>query len=130
MPLTKIHINEAYKIVRYNDMRDEQILTDVKECIGAGRTPVILSRYKDHSEKLYERVKGICGQSIFADGNDSGKEHRAICGQMRTVTPEETMILVATGKLIGEGFDFPRLDTLIMATPVSFGVLWSSMQGG
>ena len=49
----KIHINEAYKIVRYNDMRDEQILTDVKECIGVGRTPVILSRYKDHSEKLY-----------------------------------------------------------------------------
>lgn len=30
------------------------------------------------------------------------------------------MVLVATGSLIGEGFDFPRLDTLIMATPVSF----------
>ena len=30
------------------------------------------------------------------------------------------MILVATGSLVGEGFDFPRLDTLIMATPVSF----------
>ena len=116
----KIHINEAYKIVRYNDMRDEQILTDVKECIGAGRTPVILSRYKDHSEKLYERVKEYADRVFLLTGNDSGKEHRAICEQMRTVTPEETMILVATGKLIGEGFDFPRLDTLIMATPVSF----------
>ncbi|MGB8454242.1 MAG: hypothetical protein WCD89_18160 [Anaerocolumna sp.] len=30
------------------------------------------------------------------------------------------MILIATGKLIGEGFDFPRLDTLIMATPVAW----------
>ncbi len=39
---------------------------------------------------------------------------------MNQVTPKESMILVATGKLIGEGFDYPRLDTLIMATPVAW----------
>lgn len=33
---------------------------------------------------------------------------------------KETVILIATGSLIGEGFDFPRLDTLFMAMPVSF----------
>ena len=32
----------------------------------------------------------------------------------------ESLILIATGSLVGEGFDFPRLDTLFMATPVSF----------
>lgn len=40
--------------------------------------------------------------------------------QMHQVNNDETMILVATGSLVGEGFDFPRLDTLFMATPVSF----------
>lgn len=29
----------------------------MKNCVSAGRTPVVLSRYKDHSEKLYERLK-------------------------------------------------------------------------
>lgn len=34
------------------------------------------------------------------------------------------MILVATGQKIGEGFDLPRLDTLMLAAPVSYeGVL-------
>lgn len=38
---------------------------------------------------------------------------------MGKVSVHESLILVATGSLIGEGFDFSRLDTLIMATPVS-----------
>ena len=33
---------------------------------------------------------------------------------------EETMIVVATGQKIGEGFDCPRLDTLMLASPVKF----------
>ena len=39
---------------------------------------------------------------------------------MQQVPDGESLILIATGSLIGEGFDYPRLDTLIMATPVSF----------
>ena len=39
---------------------------------------------------------------------------------MHQVSNDETMILIATGSLIGEGFDFPRLDSLMIATPISF----------
>ena len=62
----KMHPNEAYEILRQNEVRDEQILSDVKECIAAGRTPVILSKYKDHSERLYERIKD-CADKVFPD---------------------------------------------------------------
>ncbi|MEF1284841.1 hypothetical protein QTN94_12900 [Vibrio sp. M250220] len=31
-----------------------------------------------------------------------------------------TQVLVATGRFIGEGFDLPRLDTLVLALPVSW----------
>ena len=116
----KMHPNEAYEIIHNNDVRDEQIIEDVKNCVSAGRTPVVLSRYKDHSEKLYERLKSYADYVFLMTGNNSKKEHRKILEQMRQVNNDESMILVATGSLVGEGFDFPRLDTLFMATPVSF----------
>lgn len=53
-------------------------------------------------------------------GTNSKKEHRRILQEMSLVKTTDSMILVATGKLIGEGFDFPRLDTLIMAAPVAW----------
>lgn len=116
----KMHPNEAYEMLRHNEARDEQILSDVKNCIAAGRTPVILSKYKDHSERLYDQMKGYADKVFLMTGNNSKKEHKQIREQLQQTAPEETLALVATGSLIGEGFDFPRLDTLIMATPVSF----------
>lgn len=115
-----MHPNEAYEILRHNEMRDKQIIADVKACVSAGRTPVVLSKYKDHSEKLYESVKDCADYVFLLTGNNSKREHRKIREQLQLVKTEETLILVATGSLVGEGFDFPRLDTLIMATPVSF----------
>ena len=116
----KMHPNEAYEIIHNNDVRDEQIIEDVKNCVAAGRTPVVLSRYKDHSEKFYERLKGYADHVFLMTGNNSKKEHRKILEQMHQVDKNESLILIATGSLVGEGFDFPRLDTLFMATPVSF----------
>lgn len=116
----RMHPNEAYEIIRHNEMRDEQIISDIKECIAAGRTPVVLSRYRDHSEKIYDRVKDYADKVFLMTGDNSKKEHKEIREELRSVAAEETLILVATGSLVGEGFDFPRLDTLIMATPVSY----------
>lgn len=116
----KMHPNEAYEIIHNNEIRDEQIIEDVKSCVLVGRTPVILSRYKDHSEKLYERLKNSADYVFLMTGNNSKKEHKKILEQMQQVAKNESLILIATGSLVGEGFDFPRLDTLFMATPISF----------
>ena len=116
----KMHPNEAYEILRKNSDRDEMILSDVRKCVADGRTPVVLSKYVDHSERLYRRMKDDADHVFLLSGQNSKKEHKEILEQMNRVKPEESMILVATGKLIGEGFDFPRLDTLIMATPVAW----------
>ena len=39
---------------------------------------------------------------------------------LQNVSPDEDVVVVATGKYIGEGFDSPRLDTLLLAMPISW----------
>lgn len=116
----KMHPNEAYEIIRNNEDRDELIIRDVKQCVDSGRKPIILSKYVDHSLRLYQQLINYADKVFLLSGRNSKKEHKEILKQMNQVAPEESMILVATGKLIGEGFDYPRLDTLIMATPVAW----------
>lgn len=115
----QLTINEAYELVRDSATRNEQILTDAKACIDAGRCPVLLTRYKEHARKLYEKLDGVADHTFLLLGENSAKNRRDIFEAMQNVPPEESLLLVATGKLIGEGFDYPRLDTLMMATPVA-----------
>ncbi len=115
----KMHPNVAYDIIHGNTTRDDQIVRDVKICVEQGRTPVVLSKYKDHSETLYNRLKAYADHVFLMTGNNSKREHKKILEQLRNVNLNESIILIATGSLIGEGFDYPRLDTLFMAMPVS-----------
>ena len=116
----KLHVNEAYELIRDNEIRNDQIIADIKSCIENGRTPVVLTKYKDHAAMLYEQVKFYADNVFLLTGTKSKKEQKAIRSAMEQVSEKESLILIATGQLIGEGFDYPRLDTLILATPVAW----------
>ena len=111
--------NDAYELIRNNDVRDEQIIRDVADCVQAGRTPVVLTKYVDHANKLSERLKKYADRLILLTGANGTKVRRAQVKELNEVDDSDSLILVGTGSLLGEGFDFPRLDTLFMATPVS-----------
>ena len=115
----QLTINEAYELVRDSETRNEQIIADAKACIDTGRCPVLLTRYKEHARMLYEKLDGYADYTFLLLGENSSKMRRDIFEAMQHVPPEESLLLVATGKLIGEGFDYPRLDTLLMATPIA-----------
>lgn len=111
--------NDAYELIRNNDVRDEQIIRGVADCVQAGRTPVVLTKYVDHAKKLSERLKTYADRLILLTGANGTKARRAQVEELNKVDDLDSLILVGTGSLLGEGFDFPRLDTLFMATPVS-----------
>ena len=117
---SKNDINGAYNLISENQFRCDMIVEDTKQAVEAGRTPVILTRYKEQAKKLYDHLQGSADFVFLLYGDNSDKENSEIRRKLKSVPDDKSMILVATGQKIGEGFDFPRLDTLMLAAPVSF----------
>jgi len=116
----KYDINAAYALVSNSDVRNELILQDIRDCVKNGRTPVILTKYKEHAKLIYDSVQKDADYVFILYGDNTIKENETIRRQLKEASPEKSLILVATGQKIGEGFDYPRLDTLMLAAPVSF----------
>ena len=113
-------INGAFSLISTSVVRNEMILGDTRECIQKKRTPVLLTKYKEHAKYLYDHLQDCADHVFLLYGDNTDKENSEIRRQMKEISDDESMILVATGQKIGEGFDLPRLDTLMLASPVSF----------
>ena len=48
------------------------------------------------------------------------KQRQAVLEKLNSLDEFAPRIILATGRLIGEGFDHPPLDTLVLAMPVSW----------
>ena len=78
------------------------------------------SKLKRHAKLLYDHLQQTANHVFLMYGDQTAKQNQEVREHMRAVRTDESMILVATGQKIGEGFDFPRFDTLMLAAPVKF----------
>lgn len=115
-----ISITEAMSLVANNELRNLQIVADVKECIRLGRTPIVMTKRKEHAALLYDLLRGEAKHTFLLQGGGGLKGRAKLREQMAAVPAEESMLVVAIGQYVGEGFNYPRLDTLLLAMPISF----------
>ena len=114
------HISELYRLIVDSELRNLQIVVDAVDCIKIGRTPVVMTKYREHAEMLYGLLQGAADHVFLLQGGKSLKARAELREKMADVSRNESMIMVATGQYIGEGFNFPRLDTMLLAMPISF----------
>ena len=57
---------------------------------------------------------------ILITGRGTQKQKKEVLEKLRAVPADESLIILATGKYAGEGFDYPRIDTLMLAMPFSW----------
>lgn len=113
-------VQSAYAKIADNEARNKLILSDAVSLLREGRTPIILTERKEHAVFLAEALKEEGRHVFLLLGSDKQKEKRGKLEELRSVSPSEPLVIVATGKYIGEGFDEPRLDTMLLAMPVSW----------
>jgi superfamily II DNA or RNA helicase len=98
--------------------RNALIVADVaQEARNSGGVCLVLSDRKSHCEALAGLLahRGVKASVLTSDlGNG---ERQAV---VKALNAGRVKVLVATGQLIGEGFDCKELSTLFLATPIKF----------
>ena len=69
---------------------------------------------------MKECLKDAAANVIMITGKGTQKEKKEQLEVLNKVPASESLIVLATGKYAGEGFDNPRLDTLTLAMPFSW----------
>ena len=125
----KQSITTLYQLLSEDEIRNTLIVEDVCKAVEAGRTPIILTNRTAHvtmlAEKLRDKVKNV----VTLTGTGNAKEKLETLQHLHEISREEPLAIVATGKYVGEGFDYPRLDTLFLALPISWKGLVAQYAG-
>jgi superfamily II DNA or RNA helicase len=89
-----------------------------KEVRSGNGVCLVLSDRKKHCETLQGILRykfGVHAELLTGDLNNEARKT-----VLSRLNQGRVKVLIATGQLIGEGFDCPDLSTLFMATPIRF----------
>ena len=103
-----------------DEYRNLFIVKDVIEVLKEGRSPIILTSRTSHVSILAELLKPHCPNVITLIGSESTKDKRQKMEHLQSIPSSEQLVIVATGKYVGEGFDYARLDMLFLVSPVAW----------
>lgn len=115
-------IQKLWEHITESDERNEQILSDILHLLSEGRSPLVISDRTEHLDILSNSLMEKTDTSIFTLTGTMGKKDRkeAIAAVRDYVEKRNQFCLFSTGSLIGEGFDLPELDTMLITMPISF----------
>ena len=108
-------------------LRNQMILSDVEDALDEGRSPIVLTRFVEHARHLASRL-GNPGRTVLVYAGDA-KEKADNTQTLKTLSDNDEVVLVGTFASVGEGFNFPRLDTLMLALPARSSIVVSQAIG-
>jgi superfamily II DNA or RNA helicase len=113
-------IQDVFRYLVTDDERTEVIAAEIARAFGQGRKVLVLTERTEHLDAIRAALIGRVPAPMVLHGRLSRKQREALISDLNGLPTDAPRILLATGKLVGEGFDHPALDTLVLAMPVSW----------
>lgn len=114
-----INYNQVCREIINCNSRNELIISDAVDLLKKGATPIILTERRDHILVLNDLATKQIDNIILLYGGMGKKKLNKALDQINN-DGNVSRLIIATGKYIGEGFDDPKLDTLLLAMPISW----------
>ena len=115
-----LNIAAYYNQIAEDDIRNHMIIDDIFSCLAEGRNCLVLSERVKHVQTLSEQIRQRGTDVYVLTGGQTPSESQEQLRKMRSVPQDQSVVVCATGKYIGEGFDESRLDTLFLTMPSSW----------
>jgi len=116
----RTQFQELYSELIADNARNQLICDEVVAAAGEGRSPLVLTERNEHLDCLAARLSSGIRHLVVLRGGMGRNELTAVNARLAAIPDNEPRALLATGRLIGEGFDDARLDTLFLTLPVSW----------
>ncbi|AOI96872.1 TOTE conflict system archaeo-eukaryotic primase domain-containing protein [Burkholderia sp. LA-2-3-30-S1-D2] len=113
-------IQEVFRHLANDRARTDAIAAEVSAAVERGRKVLVLTERTEHVDAILRALEGVEPAPFVLHGRMSKKQRATLIAELNTLPPDASRILLATGRLVGEGFDHPPLDTLVLAMPVSW----------
>jgi superfamily II DNA or RNA helicase len=113
-------IQEVYSSLEKDNDRNQMIVEDVVAAIQANRFPVLLTERREHLETLAELLNNRVAHVFVMKGGMGKKQRQELKDRIANLPDDQSRVILATGRYLGEGFDDERLDTLFLTLPISW----------
>lgn len=113
-------IQEVFRQLAKDVQRTAAIAGEVVDAFCRGRKVLVLTERTEHLDALSAALEGSVSPLLILHGRMSAKQRLALTATLDDLAADVPRVLLATGKLVGEGFDHPPLDTLVLAMPISW----------
>jgi superfamily II DNA or RNA helicase len=113
-------IQEVFRHLANDVSRTQAIADEIVAAVQQGRKVLVLTERTEHVNAILNALGSPAPSPYVLHGRMSKKQRAAVITDLDALPADAPRILLATGKLIGEGFDHPPLDTMVLAMPVSW----------
>lgn len=113
-------IQDVFRHLANDQQRTDAIAAEVSGAFGQGRKVLVLTERTEHLDAIKASLGSQVPTPLVLHGRMSKKQRAAVIAELDSLPADAPRILLASGKLVGEGFDHPPLDTLVLAMPVSW----------